>query len=366
MKKNVPERNPQILTHAIDIRDIPALTFSEQARSEYMRQQFALTGVSEVEMDDLGNVFACLKGGSQNPLILSAHLDSVLTPQLPVRQHENRLIGSGIGDNALGLAALLEMPHLLVSSGFKLPGDLWLVANVCEEGLGNLQGMKKLVERFGSKVSAYIALEGIGLGTIQQGALGIFRYCIEVITKGGHAWSHYGDPSAIHELIKIASKLTNLKLPQKPRTSLNIGIIEGGNNINSLASQAAMQVEIRSEELETLKALNGIVRKTIFAHQSDLVQVKMTQIGSRPSGNLPDDHPLLEKAVNALKVTGINAVLVNSSTDASLPISLGYPATCLGITSGGAAHSQEEFIDIDKIELGMKQLMNLIQMLWNS
>ena len=360
------DEKSDILLNAKAIQAIPALSFSEGARAAFMREAFLSIGIEHVSSDDTGNVYAHIQGGALPPLILSAHLDCVISDPAPLKLEGTCLVGAGIGDNALGLATLLHLAEHYHANPSDLRGDLWLIANVCEEGLGNLQGIHKVVERFGGKVNAYIALEGIGLGTVQQGALGINRFKIEVSTKGGHAWNQFGCPSAIHEIVRLASQLGNLKLPSEPRTSLNIGMIDGGDSINTLASHAEMLVEIRSEEFETLKALSGIVNKTVIACNSNEVEVKISEIGTRPSGRLSQNHPLIQKAVKALKETGVRAVLVTSSTDASLPISLGYPATCLGITTGGAAHSKEEFIDLQMIQTGIRQITNLIKQVWET
>jgi len=246
------------------------------------------------------------------------------------------------------------------------PGDIWLVGDVCEEGLGNLKGMQQIVKKFKDKVIAYLVLEGIGLGMIQTAALGIHRYQIEVNSKGGHAWSNFGEPSAIHELIELSAKMLAIKLPTNPRTSINIGAISGGTSINSIASHAEMQIEIRSEDESTLESLSRTIHKiTTQTNPSGSVQT-ISEIGMRPSGRIIENSPVIVAAQAALRNVGITPVFAISSSDASLPISLGYPATCLGITSGRNVHTPDETIDIHPISKGMSQLFHFIDHIWNS
>lgn len=349
------------------LQGIPAPTFGESKRAEFLAAQFSTLSLQDVYIDENGNTYAKIKGGSALPLVISAHLDSVLSPDEnnPLIQSERQLTGPGIGDNALGVAALIEIGQKLTAQNTPPPGDIWLVGNVGEEGLGNLKGMQHTVERFKERVKAYLVLEGIGLGMIQTAALGIHRYKIEVNTQGGHAWSNFGDASAIHELISISSKILGLKLPVNPRSSINIGSINGGGSINSIASHAEMQVEIRSEDETILESLSRTIHKIASKNPHSEADMSISEIGSRPSGRISEYAPVILAAQASLRSTGITPVFAISSSDASLPISLGYPATCLGITTGRRVHTSQETIDLLPIPRGMTQIFNLIDQLWN-
>ncbi len=220
-------------------------------------------------MDEVGNVYARLPGsGSSRPLVVSAHLDTVfpLSTDLHVTRRSSNpgaaptnveglalstVEGPGIGDNSLGVAGLFGLLWELNSSsaqiaGSTLPGDIWLVANVGEEGLGNLCGMRAVVDRFGDRPLAYLIVEGMALGQIYHRGLGVQRYRITVDTPGGHSWVDYGRPSAIHVLGEIIYRLSNLSLPRVPRTTLNIGTISGGTSINTIAAHAQLELDLRS------------------------------------------------------------------------------------------------------------------------
>ncbi len=356
----------EMIEWVIKIQQTPSLTFHEGQRAALMMKLFSDLNLDEVFQDETGNVYARIKGGQRPPMILSAHLDSVISSQNhPAIIENNQVRGPGIADNSLGLASLLAVANIVEKTKNHLPGDLWLVANVCEEGLGNLKGMKDVVKRFGSKVSAYLILEGIGLGFIQTGALGNHRLKIEAETRGGHSWNNFGDPSAIHALVRIAARITRIRIPDKPRCSYNIGVIQGGESINTIASKAEMQIDIRSEDEETLDSLTKRLVRLIKRRKFSGTTISVTEIGSRPSGRISLQHPLILLAKEAIEKQSIAPHLSISSSDASLPISLGYPATCIGITTGKGIHTLNESIDIEPITLGINQLLFLLKHLWD-
>lgn len=356
-----------IIQMAKNIQAIPSPTFGESRRAEFLARQFALLSLDDVRIDPSGTTYAKIKGGKALPLIISAHLDSVLSPDEnnPIIQNEKQITGPGIGDNALSVAALIEIGRYFITNKIQPQGDIWLVGNVGEEGLGNLKGMQQVVKRFKDQVQAYLVLEGIGLGMVQTTGLGIHRFRIEVNTRGGHAWSNFGAPSAIHELIALSAKILAIKLPATSRSTINIGSISGGGSINSIASHAEMQIEIRSADDGILESLSRTIHKISAPTASTELEYKLSEIGTRPSGRINENAPVIITAQAALRSTGITPMFAISSSDASLPISLGYPATCLGITTGRHVHTHQETIDLLPIPKGMAQIYHFIEHLWN-
>jgi acetylornithine deacetylase/succinyl-diaminopimelate desuccinylase-like protein len=330
----------------------------------------------DVEVDATGNVYARLPGsGQEQPLVVSAHLDTVFPSSVDLhfeRESEpragtgtaSRILGPGIGDNSLGVAALSGLGWALRQRGLSLPGDLWLVANTGEEGLGNLLGMQALVERFGSSPIAYIILEGMGLGQVYHRGLGVRRFRITVHTSGGHSWIDYGQPSAIHELTALSARIAALDLPGTPRTTLNIGIISGGTSVNTIAAEAMLELDLRSESTGALEALAGQVGRLVQAAQKPGVKVEAEVIGQRPSGELPADHALVRLAQDCLRAVGVEPHLNIGSTDANLPLNRGLPAVTIGLTTGGRAHTVHEFINIPPLEKGMEQVLRLVSGMW--
>ena len=304
---------------------------------------------------------------SAKPLIVSAHLDTVFptSVDLSVRREPERILAPGIGDNSLGVAGLFGLVWALRERGLSLPGDLWLVANVCEEGLGNLRGMQAVVDRFGSSPLAYIVVEGMALGQIYQRGLGVQRYRISVQTAGGHSWIDYGQPSAVHELTALSTRITALELPRQPRTTLNVGIISGGSSVNTIAAEAMLELDLRSESADSLENLVRQVEQIVHSVQKPGVRIELEIIGQRPSGELPAEHRLVKLAQDCLRAVGIEARLSIGSTDANLPLSLGFPSITIGLTTGGKAHSVHEYINIAPLEKGVEQLVRLVSQAWD-
>jgi acetylornithine deacetylase/succinyl-diaminopimelate desuccinylase-like protein len=349
------------IRNTLQIQSIPAPTFSEAQRADSLRRSLLGAGLSPVEQDELGNVYAHINGGEAPALIISAHLDTVFPQEtdLTSSQSEHHLQGPGIGDNSVALAALIELAHDLPSS--ELAGDVWLIANVGEEGLGNLCGMQRVVDRFSDDVAAYIVLEGMVLGHIYHRGLPVKRLRIRAITPGGHSWIHAGRPSAIHTMMTIGQELTAQSLPDDPRTTLNIGRIQGGTTINSIASECHIEIDLRSEDSKELQSLVRRIERIARSHRSRSVGIEVKSIGERPGGGIPSDHPLVQAAHQALLDIGEEMIFLQTgSTDASVPLSRNIPAICVGLTRGRDAHSFEECIEIDPLPRGYAALLDLI------
>jgi tripeptide aminopeptidase len=357
----------QILDLAVAIQQIPAPTFHEQKRAEFVRDLFAKENLSNVEMDAAGNVYVRLPSSHpssvvRRSVVVSAHLDTVFpaATELTIVREAGRVAGPGIGDNSVGVAGLFGLVWSLRERRIDLPGDLWLVANVCEEGLGDLRGMKAVVDRFGSGPAAYIVLEGMSLGSIYHRALGVRRYRITTRTEGGHSWIDYGRPSAVHELTRLAACITALKLPHEPRTTLNVGTISGGTSVNTIAAEAMLELDLRSEGWDVLEKIAVQVEDLVHELNRPGVEIEAQVIGQRPAGEIPAEHPLVRLAETCLQDVGFNPHLNIGSTDANQPLSRGFPAVTIGLTSGAGAHTVHEYINVDPLEKGMEQVVRLV------
>lgn len=358
----------RVVERAIQIQQIPAPTFHEQKRAELVHDLFFAEALDDLCMDETGNVFARWPGkGTEKPLIVSAHLDTVfpIETALQVTRGSDLIQGPGLGDNSLGVAALFGLLWSLRDRGIQPRGDIWFVANVCEEGLGDLRGMKAVVDRFGGDVHAYLVLEGLALGHVYHRAVGVKRYRVTARTSGGHSWSDYGQPSAVHELAKIVVELASLSLPTHPRTTMNVGRISGGTSVNVIASEATLDLDLRSEGQEALTALVAAVERVVQEANRAGVTVESTVIGQRPAGEISAGHPLVMLAKDCLYELGLEAGLISGSTDANVPLSKGYPAVVLGITTGGSAHTIHEYINTKPIAQGMEQLVQFVSRVWS-
>ncbi|MBI5933737.1 MAG: M20/M25/M40 family metallo-hydrolase [Chloroflexi bacterium] len=353
----------RVIELAVEIQQIPAPTFEEGERAEFVRAQFAQAGLSDVEMDAMGNVYGRWPGGDASPLVVSAHLDTVFPREtdLLVKREAKRIYGPGIGDNSMGVAALLGLAWNLRESGASPRGDIWLAANTCEEGLGDLRGMKAVVDRFGANVTGYLVLEGAALGHVYHRGVGVHRYKISAKVAGGHAWSDYGQPSAIHELAALTSKIAALVLPKSPRTTLNVGKIVGGTSVNTIAGDASIELDMRSESPASLAELVKSVDALTEAANRPEVRVEAKVIGARPAGEISSNHPFVKLAVECTRAQGMDVSLVGGSTDANVPLSRGIPAAVMGVTRGDGAHTLNEFVETDFVERGMSALAEFVE-----
>jgi acetylornithine deacetylase/succinyl-diaminopimelate desuccinylase-like protein len=359
----------RVIDLAIQIQQIPAPTFHEGRRADFIHEQFQAEGLLDVSRDPVGNVYARLPGRESGPasgcrpLVISAHLDTVFptSTDLRLERSTDKISGPGIGDNSLGVAGLFGLLWALRARDITLPGDLWLAANVGEEGLGNLRGIRAVVDRFGDRALAYLVLEGMALGQVYHRGLGVQRYCISVHTPGGHSWVDYGRPSAIHILAGLVTRLAALPLPAQPRTTLNVGIISGGTSVNTISAHAHLELDLRSEGVHELAALVAQVETLVREAQRPQVQVTAEIIGQRPTGEINPGHPLVQLAVRALEAQGIKPRMNAGSTDANLPLSLGLPVICLGLTTGCGAHTVKETIHLPPLAQGLEQVVWVVE-----
>jgi tripeptide aminopeptidase len=354
----------RLLDLACAIQQIPAPTFEEAARAAFVREQFSALGLAGVEVDDIGNVYGRRPGRDPQarPVLLTAHLDTVFPAGTPLtlERTPDLIRGPGIGDNSLGVAALCALAGCL--AGEVLPADLILVANVGEEGLGDLRGMRRVMDRLGQQARATIVVEGMALGHIYHSAIGVRRYRVTARTAGGHSWLHFGRPSAIHTLLALGAQITQLSLPATPKTTFNIGTIAGGTSINTIAREASFDLDLRSEAPAVLDSLARRVEALAAPFNSSAVQVELRVIGDRPAGSIPREHPLVQLAAQSLERSGIGRYTFETgSTDANIPLSRGLPCVCVGLARGGNSHRPDEYIETQDVGRGLDALLRVVR-----
>lgn len=290
--------------------------------------------------------------------MLAAHTDTVFpaTTNVTVRRDGDRLHGPGVGDNSLGVSAMLWVLQLLDSIEFETDADIIVAATVGEEGLGNLRGIRAAVDRYRADLGAVIAVEGHNLGRVTHAGVGSTRWRVRVNGPGGHSWGAFGKPNAIHGLSRIIAEISRLDVPAEPKTTYNVGTIEGGTSVNTIAPDASALVDMRSVDSGALKQLVDRVGQIVSTAAGDGLTVDVDVLGERPAGVCPPGHPLVVAAGNVLRQVGFEPVFDASSTDANIPISLGIPAVCIGITHGGLGHTTSEFIEVPPIATGLAQL----------
>jgi acetylornithine deacetylase/succinyl-diaminopimelate desuccinylase-like protein len=324
----------------------------------------AAIGLRDVHVDAVGNAIGIRPGsgnGTGGALMLAAHTDTVFPAgtDLTVLRGADRISGPGIGDNSLGVAALLTAARLLETLGIATTQDILFVADAGEEGLGDLRGMREAVQTYRDRLGTVIAVEGHNLGRVTHRAVGSRRYRLTVTGPGGHSWGNYGRPNAIHILARLITDLLAVPIPTSPKTSLSVGTIAGGVSVNTIAPSATALVDLRSMSQAHLEKLAAQVERTVRSVHIPDVQVTAEIMGNRPAGDQPADAPIVLTCMDVLRALGITPTLDASSTDANVPIGLGIPAICIGIAEGGNAHRLEEFIRVSSIPTGLQQLLLL-------
>ena len=351
-----------IVETAIAIQQIPAPTFDEARRGANVADRMRALGLADVRIDAIGNVYGRRPGRSGGPgLLIAAHLDTVFPAgtDLAIRRDGARIYGPGLGDNSMGVAALLHLAQALAQHDVANAGDLWLVANVGEEGLGDLRGMRAAVDQLSDHIGAAIALEGCEPSRVVHAGLGVRRYRISAAAAGGHSWHDFGTPSAIHALVRLAAKLTEIEAPKEPRGSFNIGVIEGGSSVNTIAEHAALLLDLRATERAALDGLVQQAERIVEQARRSMPDVTfdLQTVGDRPAGYIPLDHQLTQLAGAASLAEGISVTYEIASTDANIPLSRGIPAVCVGVCDGGNAHRLDEYIDPSRLPTGMRALL---------
>jgi tripeptide aminopeptidase len=365
------ETNADAITEEqIRICTVPASPFGEQERAEYLREKFSELGLTEAEIDEEGNCLGLIRGASPKPLIVvSAHLDTVFSKDadFTVVKRDHKLFAPGIADDGCGLAALIAHAGVIQNEQIPLEGSLLFVGTVGEEGEGNLRGVRHLFTkgRWASEIDAFLSFDGPGLDRITNRALGSRRYRVEFNGPGGHSWGDYGVANPVHALGRAISRLAGYPAPKDPRTTFNVGRIEGGTGVNSIPSRAMMEVDLRSAAESELQRLDAFFRRAMrdaadeengSRRAGDALQLKLNLIGERPTGETPIDSPLVELALEATRLLGVEPRLDQSSTDSNLPISLGIPAITLGAGgTSGCSHTLDEWYDPRNREKGLKR-----------
>jgi acetylornithine deacetylase/succinyl-diaminopimelate desuccinylase-like protein len=350
---------------------VPAPTFLEQERAAWFLEQFRAAGW-EASIDRAGNVLAA--AGEAPFIALTAHLDTVLAPRSKddiAVDTEGRFHGAGVSDNGAGLAALLAIARAwkLTSKLPDFPRGLLLVANTGEEGEGNLVGMRHLCgkqSRFFKNIHSFLIVDGANTDHITTRALGSRRFEVTFTGPGGHSWSDFGVGNPVHALCRAVALFAETRLDAGSKSSVNVGLIEGGSGVNAIAQSARCKVDIRSENNERMDQLvdvlaNAVDRARDLENQratGGRVAVKTREIGSRPAATLPEHAPILQYVRAVDSHLGIRSHLDCSSTDANIPLAMGIPALAIGAGGlGGGAHTPQEWFSPDGRDLGLKRIL---------
>ena len=355
----------------VRITEIPAPPFQEAQRAAAVKELLAEAGLT-AQIDKAGNVIGELRGVNEKEIVVvAAHLDTVFPPGTNVKVHRDgsRMTAPGISDNGSGVAALLALARAVQFAHLKPQRTILFVGDVGEEGEGNLRGMRAIVDNYRAKLKAAVVLDGSGTEHVTTKALASRRLEALITGPGGHSWSDFGMPNPINALVRGSVRFINTKVPANPRTTFNIGQIEGGTSVNSIPHEARLKVDIRSESEDELTRLESALRECVIAGVRDEMESararskgklewKVELLGSRPGGELAPDSPLLAALRAADEFVGNQSRMERSSTDANIPLSMGIEAISIGAGgNGGGSHSLQEWYDSAGREIGLKRAL---------
>jgi acetylornithine deacetylase/succinyl-diaminopimelate desuccinylase-like protein len=355
----IRDDNAWTMDQQVSICEIPAPPFGEARRAAEYRRRLAALGLRNVRIDAEGNAIGERPGSGDGPtVVIAGHLDTVFPEATNVRTRrvEGRIYGPGIGDDCRGLAVVLAVARAFQRAGVRTSGTVIFVGNVGEEGPGNLRGVRHLYDKeLKGRIDYFISVDGTGLGLTSR-AVGSNRYRVTYKGPGGHSYGDFGMPSPIHALGRAISRMSDLQVPATPKTTFNVGIVRGGTSVNSIAFEAAMDVDMRSESAQALADVDARVRRMVAdaldaenARAQDpkaRLTVVIDTIGIRPAGTQADSSAIVRAAQAAAGALGFTVRPGASSTDANVPIGLGLPGITIdGGGRGGGAHSLDEWYE---------------------
>ena len=373
---NIVATDDQTLAHQIGLTEIPAPPFGEETRGRHMVELLSEAGLTDVDQDAVGNVFALRPGvEDREPLVLSAHLDTVFPSgtDLTVHDHGDVLRAPGISDDARGLAALVAVARALSQASITTRHPILFAATVGEEGSGDLRGVRHLFRTGGLAAAAagFISLDGAGLNYVVTTGLGARRFRVTLRGPGGHSWIDRGAPNPIHAIGRAVGALASWPTPTDPPLSLTMARWGGGTSINAIPAEAWAELDFRSESRRHLddgeERLRAVLDRSVAEENSGVTErdrrltLEVTVVGHRPTGSTNLDAPLVEAALAATRASGVEPQVMAASTDANLPMSLGIPAITLGAGgSAGEVHTTNEWYRNERGPVGIQRALQTV------
>jgi len=358
----IKKEDARTFAEQVAISQIPSPSFKEAVRAADYLRRFRDLGLTDAQIDSVGNVVARRKGTGRGPtLVLSAHLDTVFPEgtDVTVRETNSRFEGRGLSDDARGLAVLIEVLRAMQDNGIRTSGDVLFVGTVGEEGLGNLRGVKGLF-RDHAGIDGFISVDSVdppggdqGGNTVISQATGSRRWTLVFRGPGGHSFEDFGAPSAVHAMGRAIASISDLRPPAEPKATFTVGVVTGGTAINAIAAEAQMQVDIRSNSTEALLALERdilaaaeqAVARENARWGSKEMSLERKLMGDRPAGVAHNDRPVVQAALRSAAALNLPIPrLVAGSSDSNVPLALGIPAATLsGGGEGAKFHSPDEW-----------------------
>lgn len=357
-----------VLANLVMAGEIPAPTFSEHRRVEFLINRFIESSVSEVSVDDAGNGIGIIKGtggeqGNGRAILINAHADTVFSEKTDhtLMVGKETISGPGVADNGLGFAVLATLPQILSELDIRFHNDMILLGGVKSLGRGNLDGIRFFLDQSPFDIVAGLCIEGIQLGRLSYQSIGMFRGEITCRVPESYDWSRFGEASAVLTLNEIINKINDIRIPRRPRTGIVMGKIDGGSSFNTLAKEATLWFEVRSESDEVVSSIETTFRNIateVASKTGD--QIELDIFAHRKAGGIPFEHPVVTQARHAMEQLEIEPRLAPSTSELAAFIDHQIPALTLGITTGEQQHNQLESIQIEPIFRGLAQIIGTL------
>ena len=368
----IESNEPEAIQEQIRLTEIPAPPFMEARRAAYFLQQMQRRGLHDAYIDSEGNAIGIRQGTGDGPtLLIAAHLDTVFPEGVDttVELRGGRYYAPGIGDDTRGLTALLSVIDALNVHDLQTSGDVIFAGNVGEEGRGDLRGIKAIF-RDHPEIDGFISIDGVRLSRITTGGTGSRRFEFQFKGPGGHSFGAFGLASAIHAMGRAITKIGDLQTPEYPKTTFTVGTVSGGTSVNSIAADAVLALDMRSNDVEQLAQLEQRAKAVTLEAVTEEnarwnngeITVDFVLIGDRPAGSTPTSSPIVQVAALAFDALGIDLQELSiSSTDSNVPMSLGIPAiTIAGGGNGGGAHSPDEWFAPENSHVGPQTALLIV------
>jgi acetylornithine deacetylase/succinyl-diaminopimelate desuccinylase-like protein len=361
-ERYLSENRQRFFDNLTTLARIPSPSHHEERRAAWCKDYLESFGARGVYIDEALNVIYPYHCEDKNDLVaFLAHNDVVFpdTGELPLRMEDGKIFAPGIGDNTTNVTGLMELARMVTEMGLKPRRGILFVLNSCEEGLGNLKGARRIMQDFGGRITEFIGVDG-SYSAVYNDAVGSKRYRVEVKTEGGHSYASFGNRNAIYYLAKMIDTLYGMKVPPIGKTTYNVGIIAGGTSVNTIAQQAEMLYEYRSDRREALEIMDGMFAAVVEAFRAMQLEVNGELVGDRPCKGEVDNSALTQKVIDIAAEFGLKLGTAAGSTDCNIPLSMGVPAVCLGIYKGVGAHTRGEHMVMDSVDTGIRIMAKIL------
>lgn len=352
----IDENRQRFIDQIVEMAKIPSPSNHEELRAKYCKEYMESFGAKGVYIDEALNVvYPYYAEGCNELVVIMGHSDVVFpdTTELPIKVEGDKIMGPGVGDDTANAIAVMDMARFVTENNLKPKQGILFVVDAGEEGLGNLKGSRKILEDYGSRTAEVLAIDG-GYKGICNDAVGSMRYNIKITTEGGHSYGAFGNRNAIHYAATMINTLYSLKVPAIGKTTYNVGIINGGTSVNTIAQNCEFMYEYRSDKKAAIEQMDKMFAATIEAFKQYGIGVEVEVLGNRPCSADFDNSPLTNKIKAIAAKHGNDMHEHAGSTDCNVWLAKSVPAVCFGVYEGQGAHTREEWISISSMDIGKK------------